>query len=181
MKKRFKTILIFTLIIFFCINLQVWAQDAAEEYRSVKLGIIKEVKSSVNNKEYELIINYPSTYSQNPDKKYPVVYFCDGYYDFPLLTMIYNNLKYDQRITDCFLVGFSYKGEIPDYGPLRIHDYMPTKSNQYNIGGGADEFLQVVEKDFICYMGKNFRVDPEWRALGGSYAGGMFTLYTLIY
>jgi uncharacterized protein len=175
MKNLIAKVLPIVFTFFISYTLPVVAQDS---YRSVKLGEIREVKSSVNGKEYELLINVPASYHTNMDRKYPVVYFCDGFYDFPLLVMIYNNLNYDQKVKECILVGFSYKGEISDYGPLRMHDYTPTKFDQ-NSGGGAKDFLAVVENDFIPFMEKNFRVDASWRALGGSSAGGLFSLYTL--
>ncbi|MBN2350145.1 MAG: alpha/beta hydrolase [Bacteroidales bacterium] len=151
----------------------------SQEHRSVKLGEIREVHSDITGVDYELIINYPYSYSKDTLKKYPVVYFCDGYYDFPLMTAIYGSQIYDQTIAECFLVGFSYKGDISDYGPLRMFDYVPTKDKFYKVGGGAPDFLKVVEQDFIPYMENNFRIDTNWRALGGSSAGGLFTLYAL--
>ena len=146
---------------------------------NVCLGEKHHIISSVNGKTYELIIQIPSSYFSDTLQKFPVVYFCDGYYDFPLFTSIYGNLMYDQRISECFLVGFSYVGENIDYGPLRFHDYLPTYSETNKFGGGAAEYLKIVENDFIKYMESNFRIDETWRALGGSSAGGMFCLYSL--
>lgn len=165
------------LVSIIALTVPLFAQE--KKFKSVELGEIREVSSRVTGKDYELIINLPYSYHQDTTKYYPVVYFCDGYYDFPLLSMIYANTFYDKRVTECFLVGFSYKGKIDDYGPLRIYDYTPTKDKQFNIGGGAPAFLKVVEEDFIPFMEKNYRVDPSWRALGGSSAGGIFTLYAL--
>lgn len=168
--------LIILIAIFVSITLTTNAQNTHE---SVQLGEKHHVTSSVNGKTYELIIQYPYSYKTDTTKQYPVVYFCDGYYDFALFTAIYGSLIYDQRMTECFLVGFSYVGENIDYGPLRFHDYLPTYDPERQFGGGAPEFLKIVEQDFIPYIEKNFRIDPSWRALGGSSAGGMFALYTL--
>lgn len=147
--------------------------------QGVVLGEKHHVVSTINGKTYELIIQLPYSYQTDTTKHYPVVYFCDGYYDFPLFTSIYGNLIYDQRITECFLVGFSYVGENVDYGPLRFYDYLPTYSDKQKFGGGAAEYLKIVEQDFIPYIETNFRIDSGWRALGGSSAGGMFCLYSL--
>ncbi|HEX9972231.1 MAG TPA: alpha/beta hydrolase-fold protein, partial [bacterium] len=112
-------------------------------------------------------------------KSYPVVYFCDGYWDFPLLAMIYGNQIYDKTISECFLVGFSYKGENLDYEKLRLYDYSPTEIKQFGRTGGAANFLQVIEKEFIPFMEKNYRIDSSFRALGGSSLGGLFALYAM--
>jgi predicted alpha/beta superfamily hydrolase len=142
------------------------------------LGEIREVKSKINDVEYELIINYPYSYFEDTTKYYPVIYFTDGFYDFPLLSSIYGGLFYDKRIPEFFIVGFSYKGNV-DYGSLRMNDYLPTTFAESNIGGGAANFLKVVENDFISFMENNFRVTKALRALGGSSAGGAFTLFAM--
>jgi predicted alpha/beta superfamily hydrolase len=137
---------------------------------------IREVHSEITHQDYELIINIPYSYKTNTSKHYPVVYFCDGFYDFALLSMIYADQIYDKTVDECFLVGFSYKGENLDYGKLRTHDYTPTSPGIFSPGGGAPDFLKVIEQEFIPFMEKNYRVDPSFRALGGSSLGGLFTL-----
>jgi predicted alpha/beta superfamily hydrolase len=140
---------------------------------------IREVHSNITGQEYELIINLPYSYKKDVTKQYPVVYFCDGFYDFALLSMIYGDQIFDKTINECFLVGFSYKGENLDYGKLRTHDYTPTSQGLFSRGGGAPDFLKVIQQEFIPFMEKNFRIDPSFRALGGSSLGGLFTLYAL--
>ncbi len=155
------------------------AAAAAEPRRSVELGEIREVSSKITHRDYELIVNLPYSYAQDKSKRYPVVYFTDGFYDFPLLAMIYGEQIYDKTIGECFLVGFSYKGKNPDYEALRMHDYTPTRPAQYGRGGGAQQFLEVVEKELIPFVEANYRVDPSWRAIGGSSLGGLFALYAM--
>ncbi len=171
--------IIFPLFLFLCfLAFSVLAQSS--DHRSFQIGEIREIKSTITNKTYELIIKYPDSYQADKEKHYPVVYFCDGYWDFPLLSAIYGNLLYDEKIEECFLVGFSYKGENLDYGPLRQIDYTPKTNNDMNGAGGADQFIEVVEKEFIPFMENNYRIDNSWRALGGSSLGGLFTLYTML-
>ncbi len=140
---------------------------------------IREMSSKITGQDYELIINLPYSYAKDTTKRYPVVYFCDGFYDFALLSMIYADQIFDQTIRECFLVGFSYKGKDLDYGKLRTNDYTPTRIQQYVGTGGGPKFLEVVEKEFIPFMEKNYRVDSSFRALGGSSLGGLFVLYTM--
>jgi predicted alpha/beta superfamily hydrolase len=139
---------------------------------------VRDIHSNIANQDYELIVNLPYSYKENPTKRYPVVYFCDGFYDFPLLAMIYGEQIYDHTIGECFLVGFSYKGKIADYGPLRMYEYSPTEVKERK-SGGAPDFLNVIEKEFISFIEKTYRVDPSFRVLGGSSMGGLFTLYAM--
>ncbi len=171
-----KLIQLAALLLFFSTQF-LFPQDSTK-YRNFEIGEIREVKSKINNVEYELIINYPYSYFEDTTKYYPVIYFTDGFYDFPLLFSIYGGLYYDKRIPEFFIVSFSYKGNV-DYGSLRMHDYLPSTFGEANVGGGASEFLNVVEKDFIPYMENNFRIKKTWRALGGSSAGGVFALFTM--
>jgi predicted alpha/beta superfamily hydrolase len=140
---------------------------------------IRDVHSKITNQDYELIIQPPYSYKKDTSKRYPVVYFCDGFYDFALFAMIYGDQIYDKTINECFLVGFSYKGENLDYGKLRTHDYTPTSQGLFSPGGGAPDFLKVVEQEFIPFVENNYRVDPSFRAMGGSSLGGLFTLYAM--
>lgn len=159
----------------------MYAQGTKEEPKHWVLGAseIVDVHSKVNNKDYSLIINLPSSYAQNPSKKYPVFYFCDGYYDFPLVTMIYYDQLFDQTAPECILVGLSYKGENLDYGRLRSYDLTPTKVDSAGGTGGGADYLRTIEEVFIPYVESHYRVDTGFRALGGSSLGGLFTLYAM--
>ena len=175
----------FLLIFSLCImnSSFIKPQEIEKKFKSVEVPFseIREVKSNITGKQYELLVGLPYSYYKNITKKYPVVYFCDGFYDFPLLSMIYGEQIYDKTINECILVGFSYKGKNLDYGKLRAYDYTPTKdpTNPIQVGGGAKDFLDVVEKEFIPFVQANYRVDTSFRALGGSSLGGLFTLYSL--
>lgn len=156
-------------------------QDAAEPVRSLTISgsEIREIHSKITNQDYELIVNLPYSYKTNPTKHYPVVYFCDGFYDFPLMSGIYGQENYDKTIGECFMVGFSYKGKDLNYDKLRMYDYSPTPEKRDVPTGGAPQFLEVVEKEFIPFIEKTYRIDPSFRVLGGNSMGGLFTLYAM--
>ncbi len=141
---------------------------------------IRGVSSGITHKDYELIVNLPTGYGKEASRRYPVLYFCDGYYDFPLIVMIYNDQVYDKTAPECILVGFSYKGEISDYGPLRAHDLTPTATPEAPASGGGADYLRVIKSEFIPFIESHYRVDTTFRALGGSSLGGLFTLYAML-
>jgi predicted alpha/beta superfamily hydrolase len=176
-----RNILTGTLLLFMFVSLSAVAQRKGEEPRRWVLGAseIRQVSSALTHKEYELVINLPSSYGKETSRRYPVFYFCDGYYDFPLVTMIYYDQLFDGTAPECILVGFSYKGEIADYGPLRTHDLTPTEVPGISGSGGGPDYLKVIESEFIPYVESHYRVDTTFRALGGSSLGGLFTLYAM--
>jgi predicted alpha/beta superfamily hydrolase len=141
---------------------------------------IRDVHSKITGQDYELMIHLPYSYKTDTAKRYPVVYFCDGFYDFALFAMIYGEQIYDKTINECLLVGFSYKGENSDYGRLRTRDYTPASSGLVSGSGGASDVLKVVEKEFIPFIESGYRADSSFRALGGSSLGGLFTIYTML-
>ncbi len=143
---------------------------------------LRDLPTSANGRDYRLYVSVPYDYETAPDKKYPVLYICDGYWDFTLINGFYGNLIYDRVVPHFIIVGFGYQGEDPDYGALRLYDYTPAPAPDDPDGGRsghAAEFLSVIEKEFIPFIEREYRVDPAWRVLGGSSLGGLFTLYAL--
>jgi uncharacterized protein len=163
-----------------CIN-NTQAQVEAKDFtKSILSAQVREIKSNIMNEEFELIIQLPYNYEKEAPKKYPTLYYCDGFYDAPLWSGIYGVQFYDKTITDCILVGFSYKGPNRDYEKLRARDYTPTDNSNSGAYGNAEKFLQVIENEFIPFIEKNYRADPAFRALGGCSLGGLFPLYVML-
>lgn len=180
MRRQYFMYLLSVLYVFTCTPLH--GQSTKENIRWFEMRgtEIRDVHSKITGQDYELIINIPYSYMKDTTKHYPAIYFCDGFYDFALLAMIYGDQIFDGTIRECFLVGFSYKGENLDYGKLRTHDYTPTSQGMFSSGGGAPDFLKIIEHEFIPFMEMNYRVDTSFRALGGSSLGGLFTLYAML-
>lgn len=145
---------------------------------------VRDLPRSANGRDYRLYIALPYSYAANPTKRYPVLYICDGQYDFTLINGFVGNLLFDRVIPEFILVGFSYPGTHADYNPLRFFDYMavpdPLGDPEGRKTGHATEFLSVVEKEFIPLIEREYRVDPSYRVLGGSSAGGHFALYAML-
>jgi predicted alpha/beta superfamily hydrolase len=154
--------------------------DTKEFTKSILSAQIRDIKSNIMNEDFELIIQLPYNYDKEAPKKYPTLYYCDGFYDAPIWSGIYGVQIYDKTITDCILVGFSYKGEKRDYEALRARDYTPTDNSHSGAYGNAEKFLQVIEKELIPFVENNYRADPKFRALGGCSLGGLFPLYVML-
>lgn len=144
---------------------------------------LRSLPRAANGRDYLLYVALPYSYAAEPGRRYPVLYICDGYWDFTLLNGFYGNLLYDRVIPELIIVGIGYQGEKPDYDALRLYDYTPVpnpeKDPQGRVSGHAAEFLSVVEKEIVPFVERDYRVDPSYRALGGSSLGGLFTLYAL--
>lgn len=132
----------------------------------------------VTGQKYELHILLPGGYSTT-HKKYPVLYVMDSQWDFPLVKSIYGQQYYDGFIPELIVVGVTWGGVKPNADSLRARDYTPTKELRQPQSGGADKFLEFMEKELFSFVEKNYNAASNSRVLMGCSLGGLFTLYTL--
>ncbi len=161
-------------------------QAPAEQFPAVILSGSEErpLSSKISGRDYLLYVNYPSSYWDTTEKKYPVVYILDPYWDFPLVTATYFNMLYDEVVPEMIIVGIGYKDKSLNPAAERTLDLSPTKVPRGSSGllgesGGAGLFLQAIEMEIIPYVESHLRVDPEYRVLGGTSLGGLFTLFAM--
>ncbi len=162
------------------------AATSAPEFPPHVLGNtqIRNLPRAANGRDYQLFIALPYDYASAPDKRYPVLYVCDGYWDFTLYNGFYGNLMYDRWAPPFIIVGLGYQNarSNADYDRLRRYDYTPVAERDDPKGGGsghAAEFLSVIEREIIPFVEGEYRADPSWRGLSGNSLGGLFSLYAL--
>lgn len=167
-------------IFFLGIN-SIYAQSGEKDFtKSILSAQVRDIKSKIMDEEFELIIQLPGNYSKEPAKKYPTLYYCDGFYDAPTWYGIYGVQLYDKTITDAITVGFSYAGENREFEKLRARDYTPSDPGKQGKNGYAAKFLDVIEKEIIPFVESNYRSDPNQRMLGGCSLGGLFPIYVML-
>ena len=141
---------------------------------------LRVLPPTAEGRHYQLHIDLPPSYDQNPGKRYPVVFVTDGYWDFEKMYTIRGSLLYDKYAPEFIIVGLGYAGENLDYGALRLWELSPVArgTDTKNTGRAAD-FLRTLETEIIPYIDREFRTDPAHRVLAGASLGGLFTLYSL--
>lgn len=142
-----------------------------------------ELPSPLTGKHHELIVGLPPSYGSEPERRYPVIYLLDGYWDFNLVNTLLGGLVYDRVAPELIVVGLSYGGQSPSYDRLRGDDYTPTRSHPSHsaepFGGGGPRFLTFIEDSVLPAVEGRYRVDSRQRILSGHSLGGLFTLYAL--
>lgn len=142
-----------------------------------------ELRSTFTGKQHELIVGLPPSYEREPERRYPVAYLLDGYWDFNLVNTLMGGLIYDRVAPELIVVGLSYGGAAPNYDRLRGDDYTPTRAHPSHsaepFGGGGPRFLEFIEQSVLPTIEGRYRVDPRQRSLSGHSLGGLFTLYAL--
>jgi len=142
------------------------------------------IPRAANGRDYRITVGLPDSYAAQPERRYPVMYVLDGYWDFKLLKSIVGGVVYDRVIPEIILVGLGYPGDKPDYDRLRRWDLTPVpdprpENESKGESGHAPELLQVLEREIIPLVDGRYRTDTAYRVLGGSSMGGLFALYTL--
>lgn len=61
----------------------------------------------------------------------------------------------------------------------RDRDFLPVRTDQFPVGGGADRFLQFLTKELMPVIDQKYPTSGRNTLLGHSY-GGLFTAYTLL-
>jgi predicted alpha/beta superfamily hydrolase len=141
---------------------------------------VRTLPVNAAGRHYALFIGLPASYATDPNKRYPVVYVTDGYWDFQKLTAIHGPLVYDKYAPEFIVVGMGYAGENPDFGDLRRWELSPVRfGTPIAASGHAKDFLDTIEKVFIPLIDREYRTDPKQRVLGGASLGGLFTLYSM--
>lgn len=143
---------------------------------------VRVLPASSNGRTYQLYVGLPPSYAKQPTRRYPVLYVCDGYWDFTLINGFLGGLYYDNDAPEIILVGIGYAGPNPDFDALRADDDSPVPDPRTPKGkatGHAPQFLGVIEKEIIPFVEREYRADTKFRVLGGSSFGGLFALYAM--
>jgi predicted alpha/beta superfamily hydrolase len=130
-------------------------------------------------RQYQLHVLLPESYERAPDRRYPVLFVTDGYWDFPTMVATYNNLAWDRVVPEMIIVGLGYAGENLDYNVMRRWELTPVPLGNDAASGHASEFLATIQKTIIPFVDREYRTDPSYRVLAGCSLGGLFTLYAM--
>ena len=141
---------------------------------------VRTLPVNAAGRQYALFIGLPVSYATDPNKRYPVVYVTDGYWDFQKVTAIHGPLVYDKYAPEFITVGMGYAGQNPNVYDLRRWELSPVQfGTPLEASGHAKDFLDTIERVFIPLIDKEYRTDPKMRVLGGASLGGLFTLYSM--
>lgn len=156
-----------------------FAAEPAHPPHVVGNSELRVLPPNTAGRHYQISIGLPSSYAQNPDRRYPVVYVTDGYWDFQKIEAIRGVLTFDQVVPEFIIVGLGYAGENLDHGSLRVWELSPVRLGDNADSGHAADFLKTIETEIIPFVEREYRADPAHRVLAGASAGGLFTLYSM--
>ena len=157
------------------------AADSAPKYppQVISNSELRVLPKSPTGRQYQLHVGLPASYAKETNKKYPVVYVTDGYWDLQKITVSEGCLWYDRVAPEFITVGIGYPGTDLDYGKMRTWELTPVPMPENGDSGHAADFLKSIETEIIPFIEREYRVDTSFRVMSGASLGGLFTLYAM--
>jgi len=146
--------------------------------------------SKTMEKDYQIHMSFPKSYSTKDTLTYPVLYVLDGKSTF----RFFNPTTIDfNKIEDVIFVGISHRVNGIASRVNRFYDYTPsldTISERkfekiYGVPkgtiktGGADKFLECLKKEIVPFIDKHYKTNSD-RGISGHSLGGLFTAYCFL-
>ena len=136
-------------------------------------AMVTKVKSEILSESRELLIHLPNNYSRYKDATYPVLYLLDGQRNFAHTAGTLDLLVQSGMAQEMIIVGILNTERTRDFTPTYDESY-----NEWGISGGADNFLDFLEKELKPYVTSNYRTN-NYAILAGHSLSALFTVYAL--
>ena len=163
---------------------------SAAPWSDAPLGIRarrQDIVSSSTGRTYRIWVFVPST--PPPPAGYPVLYLLDGNATYPVAATLLQLAEHRTNpggLVPGIVVGIGYPGDAPIDLRARTEDYTPpapdlsaTGDLSGNPQGGADRFLDFIEKELKPRIAASFPIDPARQTIFGHSYGGLLVLHTL--
>ena len=132
--------------------------------------------TNVKGREFKMHVTYAMD-SYIEGKKYPVLYYTDGWLgSIELFNSMGNILA--KQVEPVILVGISFEANDSSWFEIRKEDFLPNISNPDTING-AKNFLKFMKDELIPYVENNYPEDSNDRGLFGYSLGGLFSTWLL--
>lgn len=187
--KKYSSILLLAFFLFLSFPSKCQELNAAEIL--CKKGHV--VKSTINDKNYQLYICLPAGYNPDEAVRYPVLYILDANYSYPIVSSVHELLDSSGEIEKVIIVAIGDEDQsIQTWLISRTADYTPSNDPNANAdiargmnlpvekvkSGEASAFLETLRKDIIPFVDKQYKTTTD-RGIAGHSLGGLFTGYCL--
>lgn len=125
--------------------------------------------------ERSFVVHTPRGYDKRTYRQYPVLYLLDGAPNLKHTVMTSNLLAERREMPEIIVVA------IPNASrDIRSRDYSPpSKDERGASSGGAESFLDFLEKELIPRIEKEYRTEP-FRMIAGHSMGGLLAVHSLV-
>ncbi len=136
-------------------------------------SITDSLYSTVLSEQRDLLIHLPNNYKENKMLDYPVLYLLDGQRNFAHTIGTLDLLNQSNMAQEMIIIAIKNTHRTRDFTPTYDESY-----NEWGISGGADDFLDFIEKELIPYVNKTYRAN-NFKIVSGHSLGGLLSIYAL--
>lgn len=144
------------------------------------------LKSKYTQHEYLIQVSIPS--GEIPSQGFPVLYVLDGNAAFESAANIAKSVGAGANrlgLSPVAIVAIGYPNQTTFDVEKRALDYTPKASAEFQQQakyeyGGADQFIQFIEKELKPEISARIQVNPQQQSLFGHSFGGLFVLHTFL-
>ena len=151
------------------------ANSFAQNTTPVTVGQSFTMKSAILSEERKVLVALPKDY-EKAAQKYPVIYVLDGEWNFPIVAEAVKVLSDSDRMPPSIVIGVTNSDRNRDFTTKLTTKF--EKPDFMKEVGGADNFLNYLEKELVPLVDKIFRTEPH-RTLVGHSLGGIFAWHSL--
>lgn len=138
---------------------------------NVRLPIPDKFQSKTLGENRLFSIQLPSSYNKNPKRKYPVMYLLDGPSNLSHTYGTLDFLNLSGEAPELIIVAITNANRTRDFSPA-------SKNSEKTEGGGADKFLDFIEKELIPYIDSLYRTE-NYKIITGHGLGGLLAIHSL--
>lgn len=130
-----------------------------------------KINSSVLGEERTILVRVPAAYRQG-DARFPVMYMLDAHPpQNSMMVGLIEQQAWSGIMPEMIVVGIQ--------NVARTRDMTPTASERSPGSGGADKFLDFIQREVMPFVEKNYRTQP-FKVFAGHSLGGLLTVYTAV-
>ena len=145
-----------------------------------------EISSKYTKHDYLIQISVPT--GEAPSEGFPVLYVLDGNATFDSAANIAKSIGSAANrlgLSPFAIVAIGYPKQSTFDVEKRALDYTPKASTEFQKQakysyGGADQFIQFIEKELKPAIQTKIKVNPQQQSLFGHSFGGLFVLHTIM-
>ena len=139
----------------------------ANTFNSAERTVTHTIASEALGEQRTIIVRTPPGYDST--RTYPVVYLGDGEWIFEMVASYLDYMADNDVYPGLIVTGVTNVN--------RNRDYVPAVDAHFEDTGGADRFLDFVQREWIPFMEEHYASGPDRVLLGHSF-GGVITLHT---
>ncbi len=152
----------------------VFLMNSKEVNASIRgISITDSLYSTVLSEQRDLLIHLPNNYNENKALDYPVLFLLDGQRNFAHVKGTLDLLNQSNMAQEMIIIAIKNTHRTRDFTPTYDESY-----NEWGISGGADNFLDFIEKELIPYTKNTYRVN-NFKIVSGHSLGGLLSIYAL--